>query len=80
MYIRQLKVEQKLPSAASQLALEGQVKLEVEAEARAKAKIMNSPKIPMTKAAAAWSQSSGGPHSKPRVVEEKEGAQLKRPQ
>lgn len=78
MYIQQLKVEQELPSAASQLALEGQAKLEVEAEAKAKpkAKIMKSPK----KAAAAWSQSSGGLHSKPRVVEVKEGAQLKRPQ
>lgn len=82
MYMQQLKVEQELPSAASQLALEGQAKLEVEAEAKAKpkAKIMKSPKIPKMKAAAAWSQSSGGPHSKPRVVEVKEGAQLKRPQ
>lgn len=82
MYMQQLKVEQELPSAASQLALEGQAKLEVEAEAKAKpiAKIMNSPKIPKMKAAAAWNQSSGGSHSKPRVVEVKEGAQLKRPQ
>ncbi|NXB56878.1 RPOM protein, partial [Struthidea cinerea] len=82
MYIQQLKVEKELPSAASQLALEGQAKTEVEAEAKAKpkAEMMKSPKFPKTKAAAAWSQSSGGPHSKPRVVEVKEGAQLKRPQ
>uniref|UniRef100_A0A803VEN1 DNA-directed RNA polymerase n=1 Tax=Ficedula albicollis TaxID=59894 RepID=A0A803VEN1_FICAL len=73
MYIQQLKMKQELPSAASQLALEGQAKLDVKAEAKAKAKTMKSPKI-------SWNQSSGSPHSKPRVVEAKGGAGLKKPQ
>ncbi|XP_058714351.1 DNA-directed RNA polymerase, mitochondrial [Poecile atricapillus] len=72
MYIQQLKMKQELPSAASQLALEGQ--------AKTKAKSMKSPKIPKMNAATAWNQSSGSPHSKPRVVEAKEAAELKSPQ
>nr|XP_030112445.3 DNA-directed RNA polymerase, mitochondrial isoform X1 [Taeniopygia guttata] len=77
MYSQQLKMKQELPSAAS-LALEGQAKVEVKAETRPPAKTMKSPKIPKTKAATAWSQSSGSPHSKPREM--KEAAELKRPQ
>lgn len=77
MYSQQLKMKQELPSAAS-LALEGQAKVEVKAETRPPAKTMTSPKIPKTKAATAWNQSSGSPHSKPREM--KEAAYLKRPQ
>ncbi|XP_014738390.1 PREDICTED: DNA-directed RNA polymerase, mitochondrial isoform X2 [Sturnus vulgaris] len=80
MYIQQLKMKQELPSAASQLALEGQAKLDVKAETKAKAKPMKSPNIPKMKAGTAWNQSSGTPHGKPRVVEAKEAAELKRPQ
>ncbi|NXF24066.1 RPOM protein, partial [Rhodinocichla rosea] len=76
MYSQQPKVKQELPSAASQLALEGQAK----AEATPKTKTMKSPKIPKTKAATGWTQSSGSPHNKPRVVEVKGAAELKRPQ
>ncbi|RLV88169.1 hypothetical protein DV515_00015566, partial [Chloebia gouldiae] len=76
MYSQQLKMKQELPSAAS-LALEGQAKVEVKAETRPPAKTM---KIPKTKAATTWKQSSGSPHSKPRVVEVKEAAELRRPQ
>lgn len=82
VYIQQLKMKQELPSAASQLALESQAKLEVKAETKAKpkAKTMTSPKFPKTKAATAWNQSSGSPHSKPRGVEVKEAKEQKRPQ
>ncbi|NXT61884.1 RPOM protein, partial [Chaetops frenatus] len=76
MYIQQLKMEQGLPSAASHLALEGQAK----AEAKPKAKTIKSPKMLKAKTAAAWSHSSGSPDSKPRWVEAKEAAELKRPQ
>ncbi|XP_053821889.1 DNA-directed RNA polymerase, mitochondrial [Vidua chalybeata] len=79
MYSQQLKMKQELPSAAS-LALEDQAKVEVKTETRPTAKTMKSPKIPKTKAATAWNQSSGSPHSKPRVVGLKEAAELKRPQ
>lgn len=78
MSIQQLKMKQELPSAASQLALESQAKLDVKGEA--KAKTMKSPNIPKMKTTTAWNQSSGSPHSKPRVVEVKESAELKRPQ
>ncbi|NXR49090.1 RPOM protein, partial [Hippolais icterina] len=79
MYIQQLKMKEELPSAASQL---GQAKLEVmtKTKDKPKAKTMKSPKIPKTKAATAWKQSSGSPHSKPRAAEVKEAAELKRPQ
>ncbi|NXO73648.1 RPOM protein, partial [Phainopepla nitens] len=82
MYTQQLKVKQELPSAASQLALEGQAKLEVKTESKTKpkAKTTKSPKIPKTKTTTGWKQSSGSPHSKPRVVEAKEAAELKRSQ
>uniref|UniRef100_A0A8C3U7H6 DNA-directed RNA polymerase n=1 Tax=Catharus ustulatus TaxID=91951 RepID=A0A8C3U7H6_CATUS len=80
MYIQQLKMKQEFPSAASQLALESQAKLDVKAEAKAKAETMKSPNIPKMKTTTAWNQSSGSPHSKPRVVEAKESAELKRPQ
>lgn len=82
VYVQQLKMKQELPSAASQLALEGQAKIEVKAETKAKpkAKIITSPKIPKTKAATAWNQSSGSPHSKPRGVEVKDAKEQKRPQ
>lgn len=82
MYVQQLKMKQVMPSAASQLALEGQAKLEIKAEteAKPKAKILTSPKIPKMKAATAWNQSSGSPHSKPRGVEAKEAKEQKRPQ
>ncbi|XP_030919155.1 DNA-directed RNA polymerase, mitochondrial isoform X4 [Geospiza fortis] len=76
MYSQQPKMKQELGSAASQLALGSQAK----AEATPKTKAMKSPKIPKTKAATAWTQSSGSPHSKPRVVEVKGAAELKRPQ
>ncbi|NWZ96314.1 RPOM protein, partial [Nesospiza acunhae] len=76
MYGQQPKMKQELPSAASQLALESQAK----AKATPKTKAMKSPKIPKTKAATAWTQSSGSPHNKPRVVEAKGAAELKRPQ
>uniref|UniRef100_A0A8C3MJ21 DNA-directed RNA polymerase, mitochondrial n=1 Tax=Geospiza parvula TaxID=87175 RepID=A0A8C3MJ21_GEOPR len=76
MYSQQPKMKQELGSAASQLALGNQAK----AEATPKTKAMKSPKIPKTKAATAWTQSSGSPHSKPRVVEVKRAAELKRPQ
>lgn len=82
MYVEQLKMKQELPSAASQLALESQAKLEVSTETKAKpkAKSMKSPKIPEKKAATAWNQSSGNPHTKPTVVGMKEAVELKRPQ
>ncbi|XP_030822721.1 DNA-directed RNA polymerase, mitochondrial [Camarhynchus parvulus] len=76
MYSQQPKMKQELGSAASQLALGNQAK----AEATPKTKAMKSPKIPKTKAATAWTQSSGSPHSKPRVVEVKRAAELKKPQ
>ncbi|NXP91660.1 RPOM protein, partial [Passerina amoena] len=76
MYSKQPKMKQELPSAASQLALESQAK----GEATPKTKAMKSPKIPKTKAATGWTQSSGSPHNKPRVVEVKGAAELKRPQ
>lgn len=78
MYIQQLKMKQEFPSSASQLALESQAKLDVKAEA--KAETMKSPNIPKIKTTTAWNQSSDSPHSKPRVVEVKESAELKRPQ
>ncbi|NWV14859.1 RPOM protein, partial [Ptilonorhynchus violaceus] len=85
MHIRQLKMERESSRTASQLALEGQTKPKIKAEGKAKpkAKPMKTPKTPKAskaKAAAAWSQSSAGPYSKPRVVEVKGGAALKRPQ
>lgn len=83
MHIQQLKMEQGLPGAASQLALEGQAKAGVKAEAKPKAKpkgvALKSPKTPKTKAATVWGQSSSSPHSKARVVEAKGAAELKRP-
>ncbi|NXE70186.1 RPOM protein, partial [Calcarius ornatus] len=76
MYSQQPKMKQELGSAASQLALESQAK----GEATPKTKPTKSPKIPKTKATPAWMQSSGSPHNKPRVVEVKGAAELKRPQ
>ncbi|NWY54308.1 RPOM protein, partial [Chionis minor] len=82
MYIRQLKVERKLSIAASQLALEGQVKAKPKGKVKAKAKAKKSPK---TKVAAAWGQSHAGSHhtyvrGKPRVAAVKEGAKVQRSQ
>ncbi|KAF2987306.1 hypothetical protein EK904_012939 [Melospiza melodia maxima] len=74
MYGQQPKMKQELGSAASQLALEAK------GEATPKTKTTKSPKVPKTKAAPAWTQSSGSPHNKPRVVEVKGAAELKRPQ
>ncbi|NXY13081.1 RPOM protein, partial [Atrichornis clamosus] len=81
MHTQQLKMKQELPISASQLALKGQAKLKVKAEAKSKpkAKPMKSSKASKVKSASAWSQSYAGPHSKRRVVEVKEGAELKRP-
>ncbi|NWU59242.1 RPOM protein, partial [Dromas ardeola] len=89
MYIRQLKVERKLSIAASQLALEGQIKAKPKGKAKAKAKTKakakkKSLKKPKAKVAAAWSKSHAGPHrvsahGKPRVVAVKEGAKAQRP-
>ncbi|NXE95282.1 RPOM protein, partial [Menura novaehollandiae] len=84
MHTQQLKMKQELPISASQLALEGQAKPKVKAEAKAKPKAKpmktsKTPKASKVKSAAAWSQSCAGPHSKPRVVEVKEGEKLKRP-
>ncbi|NWT21921.1 RPOM protein, partial [Cardinalis cardinalis] len=76
MYSQQPKMKQELRSAASQLGLESQAR----GEATPKTKAMKSPKIPKTKAATAWTQSSGSPHNKARVVEVKGAAELKRPQ
>lgn len=76
MYSQQPKMKQELGSAASQLGLESQAK----AEATPKTKTMKSSKIPKTKAATAWNQSSGSPQNKPRVVEVKGAAEMKRPQ
>lgn len=78
MHVQQLKMKQELPSAASQLALESQAKLGVNTETKAKAKTMKSPNIPEKKTATAWHQSSGSPHSKPRVAEVKKPAELQR--
>ncbi|XP_063213720.1 DNA-directed RNA polymerase, mitochondrial [Chroicocephalus ridibundus] len=86
MYIRQLKVERKLSIAASQLALEGQIKAKPKGKvkAKAKAKAKKSLKTPKAKVAAAWSKSHDGSHrvsahGKPRVVAVKEGAKAQRP-
>lgn len=86
MYIRQLKVERKLSIAASQLALEGQIKAKPKGKvkAKAKAKAKKSLKKPKAKVAAPWSKSHDGSHhvsahGKPRVVAVKEGAKAQRP-
>ncbi|NXP08808.1 RPOM protein, partial [Thinocorus orbignyianus] len=81
MHIRQLKVERKLSIAASQPALEGQVKVKPKGKAKAKAKAKKSPKIPKAKVAAGWSQSHVGSHhihahGKPRVAAVKEAVKV----
>ncbi|NXH68126.1 RPOM protein, partial [Hydrobates tethys] len=85
MHIRQLKVEQKLSIAASQLALKGQIKAKPKGKVKAKAKAKKRRKSPKAKVAAAWSKSHSGPHGvyahgKPRVAAVKEGAKAQRPQ
>ncbi|NXW41985.1 RPOM protein, partial [Nyctiprogne leucopyga] len=95
MYIRQLKVERKLSSAASQLALDGQVKAKPKvkpkpkARAKSKAKVKAKPKAkkslesPKAQVADAWSQSSVSSSiyacRKPRVVAVKESVKVQRP-
>ncbi|XP_010146564.1 PREDICTED: DNA-directed RNA polymerase, mitochondrial-like, partial [Eurypyga helias] len=57
MHVRQLKVEQKLSVAASQLALGKKIKVKPKCKRKAKAKKLKSSKA---KAAGAWSQSRAG--------------------
>lgn len=85
MYIRQLKVERKLSIAASQLALEGHIKVKPKGKVKTKAKAKKTLKTPKAKVAAAWSQSHAGSHrvyayGKPRVAAVKEGANVQKPQ
>ncbi|NXU77380.1 RPOM protein, partial [Oreotrochilus melanogaster] len=82
MHVRQLKVERKLSLAASQTALEEEVKAKPKSKEKAKAK--KSLKSPKAKVVTAWSQGQGGPHSicthgKLRVAAGKEGVKAQRP-
>ncbi|NXH17218.1 RPOM protein, partial [Bucco capensis] len=70
MYIRQLKVEQRLSTAASKLPPKDQA----EDKPKTKTKGKKSPKVKV-----AWSQSHTGSHSVPRVAAEKEDAKAQRP-
>ncbi|XP_030322045.1 DNA-directed RNA polymerase, mitochondrial [Calypte anna] len=82
MHVRQLKVERKLSLAASQTALEEEVKAKPKSKEKVKAK--KSLKSPKAKVITAWSQAQGGSHStcthgKLRVTVGKEGVKAQRP-
>uniref|UniRef100_A0A8B9FUD4 DNA-directed RNA polymerase n=1 Tax=Amazona collaria TaxID=241587 RepID=A0A8B9FUD4_9PSIT len=81
--IRQLKVEQTLPIAASELALGAEVKEKPKDKAKGKDKGKESLKTPKTKAVAGWSQGHAGSHGvhadgKPTVAAGKEAEKVSR--
>ncbi|KAM8986856.1 DNA-directed RNA polymerase, mitochondrial [Ara ararauna] len=81
--IRQLKVEQTLPIAASELALEAEVKDKPKDKVKGNGKGKKSLKTPKTKVVSGWSQGHAGSHGvhahgKPAVAAGKEAVKVSR--